>query len=92
MIRSTKTTIEEFEQSMLWQDMLEELDGWISSLQSNEEITGSIIDGNMNSGAALAKLGYVKGCKEAVERFKMILDILYNIKIEEEIENDSGCN
>lgn len=88
-IKSTKASIEDFKESILWQDMLVEMDLWIESLQSNDEITGSIIDGNLNSGAALAKLGYVKGCREAVGRFKQILDILLNNK--EEKQNDFRC-
>jgi len=90
MIRSTKTSIEEFKESLLWQDILDEIDTWISSLKNPHEITGDIIDGNMNSGAGLALHGYVKGCKEASERFKIILDILLNLK--EEKEDDSGRN
>lgn len=90
MIQATKTTIEEFKESLLWQDILNEIDNWIAALKSPEEITGDIIDGNMNSGAGLAMHGYVKGCKEASERFKLILDILLTLK--EEKENDSGLN
>lgn len=89
-IKSTKASIEDFKESILWQDMLTELDLWLMSLKSGDEVTGMIIDNNMSSAAGLTLLGYNKGCREAVGRFKQILDILLNNK--EEKQNDSRCD
>jgi len=87
-VRATKGQIEDLKQSIIWQDICNELDLWAEEVdKEGKSIAGHIMDNNLNSGAALTFIGYAEGRREAVNRFKVILDILLN-KLTEK-ENDS---
>lgn len=76
-VNTTKAQIEELRESIIWADICRELDIWLGEVTAhNKSLAGHIMDNNLNSGAALTLLGYDEGRKEAVDRFKRILDIL----------------
>ena len=90
-VGATKGQIELLKESILWQDICNELDLWAEEVdKEGKTIAGHVMDNNLSSGAALTFLGYTEGRREAVDRFKIILDILLN-KLEER-ENGSRRN
>ena len=92
-IRSTKGEIEQFKESMVWLDIVDELTVISNNAQREYDLVGeSHIDDEgykviPNSSETLIHLGDIKGRRKAVSYFLNIPDIL--IQILEGQENES---
>lgn len=90
-INATKGQVEDFKESILWQDICCELDFWVEGFDKEEEsIVDKVANENLSTAAALTLLGSIDGRKKAVAYFKRILDVFLNIL--EEKEDDTGRN
>ena len=93
-LRSTKSQIEEFKESLIWMDIKDELDRLARRAQLEYDIVGEphVHDsGQMlvpNSSETLIHLGDIKGRRKAVDYFLQIPDIFLQI-LEDKIEEPS---
>ncbi len=90
-IKSTKAQLEEFKDSFVWLDIVNELEKW---KQGFEEELRSIVDdaasSNPSTASVLLHLGDLNGRIKAVDYMLSIPDIFLSLM--EEKENDSGRN
>jgi len=92
-IRSTKSEIEEFKESMIWLDIVDELNMISSNAQREYDVVGeSHVDDKgykviPNSSETLIHLGDIKGRRKAVGYFLSLPDILLQIL---EVDKDVG--
>lgn len=88
MPKSTKTQVKEFKESMLWADIVEELNHLYHLAQLEYDIVGEPHTDDSgakivpNESETLIHLGHIKGRRAAVEYFLNIPDLLLS-----EIEN-----
>ena len=93
-LRSTKSQVEDFKESMLWLDIVDELNRLNEAAQAEYDIVGETHtnDGGYqvipNSSETLIHLGDIKGRRKAVSYFLSILDIF--LQILEDKENVTG--
>jgi len=93
MIRSTKNQIEEFKESFVWKDIVDELNTLAKNAQLEYDIVGETHNDDSggivvpNSSETLIHLGDIKGRRKAVNYFLSIPDIL--IQILEDNKNES---
>jgi hypothetical protein len=93
MIRSTKSQIEEFKESLIWKDFKDELNKLAKLALLEYDLVGEarVEDSGQrtipNSSETLIHLGDIKGRRKAVQYFLSIPDILLGII--EEKKNDS---
>jgi hypothetical protein len=84
-IKSTKSEVEAFKDSMVWLDIVEELTDLNRRAQLEYDLVGEIRvdeEGNKivpNSSETLIHLGDIKGRRKAVEYFLNIPDLLLQI-------------
>ena len=82
MIRATRTAIEEFKESLLWEDICEELNNLSSRSKLEYELVGEPHEddqGRMivpNTSETLIHLGDIKGRQKAIRYFLSIPDLL----------------
>lgn len=96
-IRSTRSQIENFKESLLWQDIKEELVRLAERAQLEYDLVGEPHkndDGEFvvpTTSETLIHLGDIKGRRKAVQYFLSIPDIFLQIleDLKEEKENDS---
>ena len=92
MIRATKEQIDEFEESMLWKDIVDELE-YLKKLANAEfiDVGEPRIDSGekryMTTAETLIHLGDIKGRIKAVDHFLDILEVLKGTK-EAELEEE----
>jgi hypothetical protein len=92
-IRSTRNQLEEFKESMIWLDIVDELDRLSRNAQLEYDIVGEKYtddEGHKiipNESETLIHLGDIKGRRKAVNYFLQIPDILLGIL--EDSKNDS---
>lgn len=91
-IYSTKVQLEEFKESLPWQDLVRELNSWIKGFEIER---GQIVDGaateNPSTAAVLMHLGDINGRIKTVEYLKLLPDMLLKIledKAEEKKTNE----
>lgn len=88
MIRSTKTQIEEFKESNLWLDILDEIARWKDQAsQEYDAIVETSETENPTTAKVLMQLGHIAGRRSTVDFVANILDNLYDFKIAEELNN-----
>ena len=81
MIRATKVQIEEFKESLLWQDILEEVARW--KAQASDEYDAIVAEAehtNPTTAKVLLHLGHIAGRRSTVDFFEGILDMLLSFK------------
>jgi len=92
-VRATKQQILDFKESILWKDIVNELNMWKESF--NAEML-SIVDesasDNPSTATVLLHLGDLNGRQKAVDYVLGILDIFLSIIESKEQENDSRRN
>ena len=94
MVRATKEQLEEFKESLIWQDIKDELTEQYKRAGIEYELVGETRTDDEgraivpNSSDTLIHLGDIKGRRKSVRYFLSIPDILISI-LEEEQENDS---
>jgi len=87
-INATKAQIEEFKESVLWNDITRELDFWLEGFaREQDSIVDNASSDNPSTASVLLHLGDINGRKKAVSYFKQILDIF--LEILEEKNNDT---
>lgn len=94
-LRTTKSQIEEFKESILWADIVRELEFWKDGFKSElESIVDDAADKNPSTASVLLHMGDLNGRLKAVDYVLSILDVFLselNTNMEVE-ENDTGCN
>ena len=89
-VNATKLQIEEFKNSVLWQDICRELDFWASACKEEPlDIVANAETNNPSTAAVLMHLGDISGRVKSVQYFKEILDVFLSIKIQEENNDES---
>lgn len=84
-IRSTKSQVEEFKESLIWLDIVDELNELSTNAQLEYDVVGeSHVDDEgykivPNSSETLIHLGDIKGRRKAVNYFLSIPDIFLQI-------------
>lgn len=79
-IKSTKSKIRDFKESILWEDLTNELDNWIVGLNQEEAyLADTATKNNLSSATVLISLGKISGRKEAISYIKQLPDILLNL-------------
>lgn len=79
-VNATKSQVEDFKSSILWQDICRELDFWAEGFNNEQDsIVDRIASENLSTPATLTLLGSIDGRKKAVSYFKNILDIFLEI-------------
>jgi len=88
VVNATKVQIEEFKESLLWGDILRELDMWMDNIKrANTTIVYEAMDKNYTSANVLLRLGEVEGGRKAIYFVKMILENFLTVL--EDKENDA---
>lgn len=96
MIKSTKSQVEEFIESFIWKDIVDELEHLAKSAQTEYDIVGeSHVDDQgykilPNSSETLIHLGEIKGRRKAVRYFLSLPEIL--LQQLEDKEDDTRHN
>jgi hypothetical protein len=85
MVRSTKSQLEEFKDSFIWKDIVDELTTLANNAQLEYDIVGETHNDDSggivvpNSSETLIHLGDIKGRRKAVNYFLSIPDILIQV-------------
>ncbi len=91
-LTATRSQIEEFGKSLLWQDICRELDFWLDGFKGEEEsVVDRIAAENLSTPAAFTLVGSIDGRRKAVAHFKAILDVFTSI-LDERKEDDKPNN
>jgi len=93
VVRATKEQINEFKESLLWQDIVNELMSWKEGF--NREMQSIVDDAateNPSTASVLLYMGDLNGRQKAVDYMINILDMFLSILESKEQENDSGRN
>lgn len=86
-VSATKSQIEKFKSSILWQDICRELDFWTEGFNVEQNsIVDRVASENLSTPATLTLIGSIDGRKKAVAYFKNILDVFLEI-LESKEEN-----
>ena len=87
-VNATRAQIEDFKESILWQDIQRELDFWAKGLEFEKEaLPDKIVRENLTSAASLILYVSIDERKAAIKYFKSILDVFLGIL--EEGKDDS---
>jgi hypothetical protein len=90
-VSSTKVQIEEFKESILWHDIVEELSSWKHGF--NMEMLAIVDDTareNPSSASVLLHMGDLNGRMKAVDYFLSLLDVF--LQILEDKKDDSTAD
>lgn len=84
MGQATKVQIEDFKESTLWKDILEEITKWKENASREPNaIVAEAEEKNPSTATVLMRLGHAAGIENAVLYFEGILDLLLSIKGDE---------
>jgi hypothetical protein len=90
-IRTSIEAIEEFKKSILWADMVEELNSWKEGF--NREMM-SIVDeaegNNPSTASVLMHMGDLNGRQKAVDYFMSLPDVFLSLLQEKKEDKDNG--
>lgn len=87
VVNATKMQIEEFKESILWQDITRELDFWSEGFAREQDaIVDNAEKDNPSTASVLLHYGDINGRKKSVTYFKQILDVFLDVL---EMKNDS---
>ena len=93
IIRATKTQLEEFKESFIWKDIVDELDRLDKRAAAEYDLVGEPHTDDEgykivpNSSETLIHLGDIKGRRKAVRYFLSLPDILLQILEDKEYES-----
>lgn len=83
-INATKDQILEFKESILWKDIVNELESWLLGFkQEQDAIVDDAAANNPSTAAVLLHLGDINGRQKAVNYMIGILDVFLSIKEEQ---------
>lgn len=87
-VHATKDQIEEFKSSILWSDIVHELESWKHGFNLEMlSITDSAAETNPSTASVLLHMGDLNGRQKAVDYMLSILDVFLSIL--EDKKNDS---
>lgn len=87
-VNATRGQIEGFKKSILWKDIIRELDAWVEGFNREQDaIVSEAATSNPSTANILMHMGDIHGRKMAVQYFHNILDMFLGIL--EDKENDS---
>ena len=87
-VNATRGQIEEFKESILWQDICRELDFWAEGFAREQDaIVDNAHSDNPSTAAVLLHYGDINGRKKAVAYFGQILDVFLDVL--EDKKNDT---
>lgn len=79
-VNATKSQIETLKESVLWADIVRELDMWTGGFSIEQDgIVEDASKNNPSTAAVLMHLGDINGRKKAVAYFKQMLDVFTDI-------------
>lgn len=80
-VNSTKAQIEDFKESILWADIVRELEAWSEGfLREQDGIVDEAASTNPSTGSILLHMGDLNGRRKAVQYFVGILDVFLDVK------------
>lgn len=90
-VRATVGDIEEFKESIVWLDILRELEAWRTGFEiERSAIVDNAQSDNPSTASVLMHLGDINGRMKAVDYLKMIPDIFIQmLKEEKGVEDDN---
>lgn len=90
-INATRSQIEDFKESLLWQDIARELEHWSEGFDSEmKSIVDDAAKENPSTASVLLHMGDINGRQKAVAYFLGLLDVF--LQILEDKKNDSEHN
>ncbi len=92
-INATKDQIEEFKTSILWSDIVRELESWKKGF--NDEmmsIVDNSVDDNPSTATVLLHMGDINGRQKTVDYVVSILDVFLSILETKEIKGEEETN
>ena len=79
-LRTTKSQIEEFKESILWADITDELNSWKEGFEiESKSIVELAADTNPSTASVLLHMGDLYGRQKAVDYMLNILDVFLSI-------------
>jgi hypothetical protein len=91
-VLASKESIEDFKESILWADIVRELNAWKEGFNREQDnIVGEAESTNPSTASVLLHMGDLNGRKKAVDYMLSLLDVFLNI-IEEKKEEKDGRN
>ena len=83
VVNSTRVQIEEFKESILWADIVRELESWAEGFRREQDgIVDESATTNPSTASVLMHMGDLNGRQKAVQYFVGILDIFLDVKNE----------
>uniref|UniRef100_A0A6H1ZBP1 Uncharacterized protein n=1 Tax=viral metagenome TaxID=1070528 RepID=A0A6H1ZBP1_9ZZZZ len=80
IVNATRSQIESFKESILWQDINRELDFWTEGFAREQDaIVDNASSNNPSTAAVLLHYGDINGRKKAVNYFAQILDVFLDV-------------
>jgi hypothetical protein len=80
VINATKNQIEEFKESILWQDIVRELESWKEGFTRDQsKIVNDSKLNNPSTASVLMHLGYIAGCVDTVNYLLNLPDTFLEI-------------
>lgn len=77
VVGSTRVQLEEFRESIIWKDIVRELDAWLMGLEREVEImVENAANDNPSTANVCMHIGHIYGRKKAVEYMKAIPSVL----------------
>ena len=92
-INSTKLQIEKFKESLIWKDMVNELNVWVEGLNVElDNIVDNAKEDNPSTASVFMHMGDINGCKKTVQYIKFLPDLFLEMlkqKVEDkELDNN----
>lgn len=84
-LRTTRDQVEEFKSSILWADIIEELESWKEGFKREmESIVDEAANSNPSSASVLLHMGDLNGRMKAVDYFLSIPDVFLSLMEDKE--------
>lgn len=89
-VNATRGAIEEFKESVLWADVVRELEAWKMGFEQElRGITDEVADTNPSTASVLMHIGNITGRIKAVDYFISILDVFLSVLEDQKEESDA---
>lgn len=89
IVNATKTAVEEFKESILWADIVRELENWRLGFQMEMmSIPDRSADENLSTASILMHMGDINGRVKAVDYMLTILDVFTDVLGDKKEEQD----
>lgn len=89
IVNATKTAVEEFKESILWADIVRELENWRLGFQMEMmSIPDMSADKDLSTASVLMHMGDINGRVKAVDYMLTILDVFTDVLGDKKEEQD----